>query len=131
MKVWLFLIGLIVGWKVRFVFPVRGIKFVDLSFLTDASDPVNLKMLDIRDSADYLEQHLPETINISLGRLPFVWDKELSPDNHVLIMGEKRRHCKKAAHILKRAGFVHLYILKDKALIAKLTKFIHNIPIKV
>lgn len=69
-----------------------------------------IKLLDIRDALDYQAGHVPGSVNISLGRLPYVANLDLAHDHSVIIMGNKDRRSKKAARILKKKGFQHIYI---------------------
>ncbi|ALS23729.1 rhodanese-like domain-containing protein [Paenibacillus naphthalenovorans] len=104
-------IGLI--WFIRSVWPVSGLSFVDSRILEAAREEMTtLKIVDVRDAADYQKNHYPGSINISLGRLPFVWRNELSPDEPVLILADSRRKSIKAARVLKNKGFSHLYALR-------------------
>ncbi|WDF48855.1 rhodanese-like domain-containing protein [Paenibacillus sp. KACC 21273] len=75
--------------------------------------PSNVKILDVRDMAYFNEAHIQGSINISLGRLPFVWQKELIPDDEVVILSDGCLQSKKAARILKRRGFNKLYIFNS------------------
>jgi rhodanese-related sulfurtransferase len=68
------------------------------------------KLLDIRDAVDFEEGHVPGAVNISLGRLPYVSNKELTTEHSIIILGKKDRNSKKAARILKKNGFNHIYV---------------------
>ncbi|MVO98766.1 rhodanese-like domain-containing protein [Paenibacillus lutrae] len=104
-------------WLIRSFWPLSGLNIVrSAASGTHAaqeipSDP-SLKILDVRDSLDYDQCHLPGSINISIGRLPFVWDKELSPEEPVLILADSRRKILKAARVLKNRGFAEVYALR-------------------
>nr|WP_272595619.1 rhodanese-like domain-containing protein [Paenibacillus apiarius] len=74
-------------------------------------DPA-VKLIDIRDPADYMECHLEGSTSIYVGRLPYVWRKELSVLDSVVILGSSAREVRKAARILKRRGFVKLYAVR-------------------
>ncbi|WP_127531637.1 rhodanese-like domain-containing protein [Paenibacillus kobensis] len=74
-----------------------------------ANNDLNVKMLDVRDASDYWKRNIPGSINISLGRLPYVWRKQLSIDDVVVILSPSRSHSRKAARILRRRGFRRLY----------------------
>lgn len=101
-------------WILRVNLPVRQLTFVNQSILKDTSDQVKtMKMLDVRDAVDYEHCHVEGSINISLGRLPFVWEKELSSDDSVLILSRSRYQSKKAARILKNHGFNRLYAMHE------------------
>ncbi|MDF9839576.1 MULTISPECIES: rhodanese-like domain-containing protein [Paenibacillus] len=71
------------------------------------------KLLDVRDTNEYREGHIPGSINISVGRLPVVWKKDLSAEDEVIIFSHNWLQRKKAARILARRGFTRLYAVKD------------------
>ncbi|WP_074100654.1 rhodanese-like domain-containing protein [Paenibacillus sp. P3E] len=73
--------------------------------------PDPIKLLDIRDVSDFDKGHVPESINISLGRLPFVWEKDLSPKDSVVILTGQYLKGKKATRILQKKGFRDLYLV--------------------
>ncbi|MGG3455711.1 rhodanese-like domain-containing protein [Paenibacillus rhizolycopersici] len=102
------------GYLLRLVWPVSGLTFVEAGALCGFGVPPQTKKLDVRDAFDYEECHLDGTINISLGRLPFVWSKELSPGDPVLILTDNRYAAMKAARILRRRGFQQLYALRGE-----------------
>lgn len=68
------------------------------------------KLLDIRDALDFEAGHMPGAVNISLGRLPYLANKDLEPEYPVIIVGKKDRRSKKAARILKKQGFHQIYV---------------------
>lgn len=68
------------------------------------------KMLDIRDVLDYEAGHIPGAVNISLGRLPYVSNNNLSPTEPIVIVGKNDWKSKKAARILKKKGFRQIYV---------------------
>lgn len=102
------------GYLLRLVWPIPGMKFVEAGAICGDDLPPQTKKLDIRDASYYEECHLDGTINISLGRLPFVWNKELSPADPVLILADSRYAALKAARILRRRGFRQLYALRGE-----------------
>lgn len=107
------LIGALGVWLLRRTWPTKGLTFIDPNKLCDASEmPEQIIKLDIRDASFYQECHMNGSINISLGRLPFVWRKELSPEEPVLILSDNKYTVKKAARMLRRRGFRQLYALR-------------------
>ncbi|ANY70519.1 hypothetical protein BBD42_02685 [Paenibacillus sp. BIHB 4019] len=70
------------------------------------------KIIDIRDAVEYLAEPTADTINISLGRLPYVWKKHLAREDAVMIWSTKVFKARKAARILRKQGFQFLYIIK-------------------
>lgn len=114
-KVFILLVLLAVGmlWILRTVWPVSGLSFVDSRILAAAKEEMTtMKIIDVRDAVDYQKNHYPGSINISLGRLPFVWRKELSPGEPVLILADSRRKSIKAARVLRSNGFSKLFALR-------------------
>lgn len=76
MPILFLLLGFAFFWLIRMVWPVKGLSFVDPKVLKDVSNiQTNLKMIDVRDAVEYQKCHIDGSINISLGRLPFVWKR--------------------------------------------------------
>lgn len=73
-----------------------------------------MKLLDVRDAMDYEACHVNGSINISLGRLPALWKKELSPEDSILIIADRDYERRSAARILRRRGFRKLYTGEGK-----------------
>ncbi|UQZ33426.1 hypothetical protein C2I18_07565 [Paenibacillus sp. PK3_47] len=73
---------------------------------------VNVKILDVRDASEYSIRHIPGSINISTGRLPFLWSKSFAPNDEVIIFARSWFQRKKAARILARRGFQNLYAIR-------------------
>lgn len=108
----LFMIVLVALYR-RYV-PIADLRLMKCSDLHQArKECPNLKMLDVRDVSEYTPDPRKETINISLGRLPYVWEKELRPGDHVVIVTPKRSDGLRAARKLKRAGFRSLSYLQE------------------
>ncbi|MBT2760210.1 rhodanese-like domain-containing protein [Paenibacillus sp. ISL-20] len=94
--------------------PITGLRFMKCSELRQAQKECpNLKVLDVRDVTEYMACPQKETINISLGRLPYVWEQELRPDDSVVIVTPKRSDGILAARKLKKAGFTSLFYLQE------------------
>ncbi|ULO05654.1 rhodanese-like domain-containing protein [Paenibacillus sp. 19GGS1-52] len=123
-----FLIGTVVLWFWRQFWPVRSLSYVNAQDWIQTKDSLNLKMLDVRDASDYLEEHISGSINISLGRLPYVWQHDLFPDNDVLILSNNLYQSNKAARILRKHGFRSLFAIQGDFLPDQ-TNF-HEIPVK-
>ncbi len=118
------LIGAIGLWVLRELWPVSSLRYVDAQEWEEAlQNESSLKLLDVRDSLDYQQGHVPGSINLSLGRLPYVWQKELSPDNPVVILSESRYQSHKAARLLHKRGFRQLYALKDGTVFSPVNQF--------
>ncbi|MFC7680273.1 rhodanese-like domain-containing protein [Paenibacillus sp. GCM10028914] len=95
---------------------MNGLKLMKCSELAQAKqERPNLKVLDVRDVSEYTadHSHIKESVNISLGRLPYVWDKELNPEDEVIIVTPKWSEGILAARKLKKAGFTSLSYLTD------------------
>ncbi|MFD3261442.1 rhodanese-like domain-containing protein [Paenibacillus lentus] len=100
---------------IRNLLPVKGLAYVDASILNGASGlPQETKMLDVRDEIFYRECHVQGAINISIGRLPFVWRNELSPSEPVLILSDSKIKSKRAARLLKSRGFRQIYAIRGE-----------------
>lgn len=110
----LLLVATISGYVLQLIWPVPGLKFVEARAACGLDLPPQTKKLDVRDASYYEECHLDGTINISLGRLPFLWDRELSPADPVLILTDRRFAAMKAARILRRRGFREIYALRGE-----------------
>lgn len=106
----LFLFCWIILWLIREMLPARYLKQIEFeNILNQENDAVTYKLLDIRDASEYHKNSLPDSINISLGRLPFIWQKYLVADEYILILSDDLFKIKKAARILKNRGFKNLY----------------------
>ncbi|MGG3281524.1 rhodanese-like domain-containing protein [Paenibacillus solani] len=104
----------IIGLYYRRHVPISGLRFMKCSDLRLAQKKCpDLKMLDVRDGSEYMANPRKETINISLGRLSYVWEKELNPDDAVVIVSPKRSDGILAARKLKKAGFTSLFYLQE------------------
>lgn len=97
----------------RSLWPVKGLDFIDSDMLDQAISEKEIKILDVRDAVLYEENHLPGSVNISIGRLPFLWDKELNPFEPILILSDSHWKTRRAARILKRNGFGQLYAQRE------------------
>ncbi|WP_410511293.1 rhodanese-like domain-containing protein [Paenibacillus sp. BR2-3] len=109
--------GAVVLWFLRHFWPVRSLSYVKAHDWVQTKDCLNLKMLDVRDASDYLKEHIPGSINISLGRLPYVWQHDLSPDDDVLILSNNWYQINKAARILRRHRFHSLFAIQGDFLL--------------
>lgn len=108
----LVLVGL---WLLRSLWPVKGLAYVDVNALREKSAlPQQAKVVDVRDAVFYEQCHFHGAINISLGRLPFVWKKELSPDEPVVILSDSLLQSKRAARMLKSRGFRKIYAVRGE-----------------
>lgn len=97
-------------WTLRRHWPVQGLIELENPDQGEAqSSGPTMKMLDVRDASLYLTGHIPGSLNISTGRLPYVWHQSLSPEDEVTILSDSKYQIKKAARILKKQGFRHLY----------------------
>ncbi|MGG0822538.1 rhodanese-like domain-containing protein [Paenibacillus turicensis] len=106
-------VSLLAIWLFIQLRPVSSLTYVDSQECDSLLERwSNVKILDVRDASQYLQGHIPGSINISIGRLPVVWNKELSPDQKVIIFSENWLTQKKAARILSRRGFQYLYAVK-------------------
>lgn len=112
------LAGAVILWVLHGYLPVPSLHDVQgIDWAESTQNNPNVKILDVRDASDYLERHVPGSINISLGRLPYVWHKELSKDNTIVILSASRYQSNKAARILHRHGFRQLYAVKGNVFI--------------
>ncbi|MCP1184215.1 rhodanese-like domain-containing protein [Paenibacillus sp. 1781tsa1] len=100
---------------VRPFWPLPNLKYIDYEeYLRQHRDFRQYKVIDIRDATDYLDNPTPDTINISVGRLAFTWEKYLHREDNVIIMSPGILQSKKAARILRKRGFKYLYVMKYK-----------------
>lgn len=98
-------------WYIRSLWPVKGLSYVDADSIRETAVSHH-KLLDVRDAYDYEKCHIQGSINISIGRLPFVWRKDISAEDSVLILADSMRKSRKAARILKKHGFQQLKALR-------------------
>jgi rhodanese-related sulfurtransferase len=94
----------------RNAWPVRSLLYIEARDVRELADQtLDMKMLDVRDAVDYEKESIRGSINISLGRLTYVWQHCLSPDDSVLILAGSYYKRNKAARILYKQGFRKLY----------------------
>lgn len=106
----------------RYAWPVRSLSYIKAREVRVlAVQSLDMKMLDVRDAVDYEKDSIRGSINISLGRLAFVWQHCLSPDDSVLILAESYYKRNKAARILYKQGFRKLYAVNGDFLGSKKT----------
>lgn len=106
----------------RYAWPVRSLSYIEAREVRVlAVQSLDMKMLDVRDAVDYEKDSIRGSINISLGRLAFVWQHCLSPDDSVLILAESYYKRNKAARILYKQGFRKLYAVNGDFLGSKKT----------
>lgn len=104
---------MVLWWIFVQVLPIPSLTYLnrrEWSLLDDRW--LGAKILDVRDANEYWEGHIPGSINISVGRLPVVWNTDLSPEDEVIIFSRNWLQRKKAARILARRGFTKLYAVK-------------------
>lgn len=116
MSIFMVLGGLSVLWIIyRRFSPLKTLIYVDEKVLNEAGViPDSSKILDVRDSTDYEKCHVDGSINISIGRLPYLWNKELTPADSVLILSDSSYKSKKAAKILEKHGFRQLFTVRGQ-----------------
>ncbi|MNW53452.1 hypothetical protein D3C74_310130 [compost metagenome] len=61
---------------------------------------------------DFEAAHIADSINISLGRLPYVWEKELSPEDEIILLADSCLKSGKAARILRKRGFRKVHTMQ-------------------
>ncbi|WP_068618562.1 rhodanese-like domain-containing protein [Paenibacillus tuaregi] len=99
-------------WYIRGIWPVKGLSYIDPDTLRQSDSKGDQKLVDVRDAYDFQKCHLQGAINISIGRLPFVWRKEISSGDSVVILADSLRKSRKAARILRKNGFENLKALR-------------------
>jgi rhodanese-related sulfurtransferase len=85
--------------------PVKGLLFIDSMTLCAKISNAKVQILDVRDSIDFAENQISGSINIYVGRLPYVKKKELHNDQEMIIVSTSKYDIKKAARTLKKAGY--------------------------
>ena len=118
----LILFALITIRLLRYVWPVRSLSYVEASKVCELVQLKAMKMLDVRDAVEYEKDNIRGSINISLGRLPYVWQHSLSQSDAVLILAGSYYKRNKAARILYKQGFRKLYAVHGD-LLRKQTTF--------
>lgn len=98
----------------RYAWPVHSLTYVDVRDVPALADQsLVMKMLDVREAVDYRKDSIRGSINISLGRLAYVWQHCLSSDDSVLILAGSYYKRNKAARILYKQGFRKLYAVNS------------------
>jgi len=95
--------------------PVKELKVLDINSLCSyrSREMKQFQILDIRDQVDYYASHINGSINVSLGRLPYVKKDALHKDNIIVLISNSTYQSKRAARILIKCGYKHLIHLKD------------------
>ncbi|MEK3735089.1 MULTISPECIES: rhodanese-like domain-containing protein [Paenibacillus] len=95
--------------------PVPGLRMMNCSELHAARvERPDLKLVDVRDVSEFMANPKCDMINISLGRLPYVWDTVLKPGDDIVIVTPKRSDGFIAARKLRKAGFTSLAFLVEE-----------------
>lgn len=95
--------------------PVSGLRMMKCSELHAARiERPDLKLVDVRDVSEFMADPKSDMINISLGRLPYVWDTVLKPDDEIVIVTPNRADGFIAARKLRKAGFTSLAYLVEE-----------------
>lgn len=116
------LIGFVFVFELRNYWPVRGLQYIGVNNLSDMKRLTELKIIDIRDAADFYEDHCADAINIYVGRLPFVWHDNISKGDIVVLLGSDRKSINKAARILrKHVGFKRIHAAFYQSIRTKMT----------
>jgi rhodanese-related sulfurtransferase len=97
---YLLLSGIAKGWL-----PVKGFVFITEHQFIDRLKSADVQVLDIRDPNHYEQEHYPNAINIYLGRLPYLYKKELEKGSEIVIISSSKSTIRKAARILKKTGY--------------------------
>lgn len=113
---WLILLIAVMGLWVLFrqVWPLPYLTHINYQSLISQKNHLNgFKILDIRDAYEYRIEPTDDSINISLGRLPYVWHKHLLRDEKIFILSHGVFKARKAARILRKRGFKYLYVVEQ------------------
>ncbi|WP_195724276.1 rhodanese-like domain-containing protein [Paenibacillus monticola] len=122
MSILYLLLALIIIWALRQAWPVNSLSYVDVHRVRQGIEiPATVKLVDIRDAVEYQKDNVRGSMNISLGRLPYVWNKGLSPEDSVLILADNPCKSNKAARILHKRGFRNMYSINGDFLLNKTT----------
>ncbi|OJF16592.1 MAG: hypothetical protein A6D91_11315 [Bacillaceae bacterium G1] len=70
-----------------------------------------LKIVDVREPEEFAAGHIPGAVNLPLGRIRFTANKELSPEDEIVLVCRSGRRSVTAARILKKMGYRKLYNL--------------------
>ncbi|MDO7907957.1 rhodanese-like domain-containing protein [Paenibacillus sp. JX-17] len=103
-------------WLLRQLWPLHYLNFV--SGEEAAAEGLlcpETTWLDVRDASEAQDHPIPGAINISIGRLPYTWDKYLSANERVLIFANHSFGAKRAARMLRKRGFQHLSAVRGTA----------------
>ncbi|MFD1130599.1 rhodanese-like domain-containing protein [Paenibacillus provencensis] len=96
--------GIARGWL-----PVKGLTFMTEHQFFDRIKSADVQVVDIRDPIDHEQEHHPDAINIYLGRLPYLYKKELDKGSEIMIISTSKSTIRKAARILNKAGYNSLF----------------------
>lgn len=93
--------------------PISGLKRIELTDLEKvASFTKQAQILDIRDYMEYERGHFRGAINISRGRLSIYWERQLFPEQPLILIADRKTEAFLASRFLRRKGFRHItYVL--------------------
>ncbi|SMG11365.1 rhodanese-like domain-containing protein [Paenibacillus aquistagni] len=83
----------------------RQMKLTDPEQVCRQLSEEDVQILDIRDPSDYNERHIPNAVNIYIGRLPYVSKKELRQEEDIIIVSPSKSKVRRAMRILNKSGF--------------------------
>ncbi|UQZ83567.1 molybdopterin biosynthesis protein MoeB [Paenibacillus konkukensis] len=94
--------------------PVRGVPSIEANVLLQRlrNEAGSLQIVDVRDQNDYYADHIEGSVNISLGRLPFIKKHGLNKEAETIIIADVNRESRQAARILRKSGFTRLVYLE-------------------
>ncbi|EGL82347.1 Rhodanese-like protein [Caldalkalibacillus thermarum TA2.A1] len=99
------LIGIVVLWLIQRLRPVPGLKNIQAHTLRKKMNKDKLKIVDVREPAEFRSGHIHGAINIPLGRIPYVAQKYLSPEDEIVLVCRSGNRSKQAARKLRKMGY--------------------------
>lgn len=109
---WYVLLALALLWLALRHRPVSGLQAMDAETLREKiRRREGLKIVDVREPEEFAAGHIPGAVNLPLGRIRFTANKELSPEDEIVLVCRSGRRSVTAARILKKMGYRKLYNL--------------------
>lgn len=106
------LLGLIVLLLFNRFRPVKGLTNITAAELRKKiKNKEKIKIIDVREPYEFSSKHIKGAINIPLGRIGYVAEKQLNKDDQLVLVCRSGNRSKQAARKLAKSGYAYLFNL--------------------
>lgn len=106
------LLGLILFLFTSQMMPVKGINNLSTEELKEMLQHTNKQFIDVRTPGEFRHHHIKEFTNLPLQQLKNQLN-HLNPEKDTIVICQSGMRSFRAAKILKKAGFQHIYNIKS------------------